>query len=240
MKEPRWNQRAFVVTGALLSGLALPVSGLADHAAGGPGGSSAAGWSIVHTSLGVLFVSFCVWHAALNRRALLRYLRGRTRPALCRRGKCSSRWRSSAESWPSRSRMRCWTPERHGSSPSDLDALHRSGPVPLPGVLVLRDGLPRGRARQVGVPLAQARRRRPRRALHRMWQLREGLQVRSAQRPERLRVSSASAIRGRRADRGRPARRRPRGPSTARRPSTDGCGVPPGPGTTPPARGSAP
>jgi hypothetical protein len=77
MKEPRWNQRAFVVTGALVSGLALPISGLADHAAGGPEGSAAPGWSIVHTSLGVLFVSFCVWHAALNRRALLRYLRGR-------------------------------------------------------------------------------------------------------------------------------------------------------------------
>jgi hypothetical protein len=70
----RWNQRAFVVTGAPLSGLAVPISGLADHAAGGPGGS-AVGWSIVHTSLGALFVGFCVRHAARNRRALLRNLR---------------------------------------------------------------------------------------------------------------------------------------------------------------------
>ena len=76
-QERRWNQRAFVVTGALLSGLALPISGLADHIAGDPGGAAAAAdWSIVHTSLGVLLVSFCVWHAALNRRVLLRYLRG--------------------------------------------------------------------------------------------------------------------------------------------------------------------
>ena len=30
-----WNQRAFVATGAVLSGLALPVTGLLDHAAGG-------------------------------------------------------------------------------------------------------------------------------------------------------------------------------------------------------------
>ena len=78
----RWNQRAFVTTGALLSGLALPISGLADHAAGGPEGSAAA-WSVVHTSLGALFVGFGVWHAALNRRALLRYVRtGRPAHAL--------------------------------------------------------------------------------------------------------------------------------------------------------------
>lgn len=75
----RWNQRAFVATGALLSGLALPISGLADHAAGGPGGSADA-WSVAHASLGGLFVGFCVWHAVLNRRALLRHLRGSTPP----------------------------------------------------------------------------------------------------------------------------------------------------------------
>lgn len=73
-REHRWNQRAFVTTGALLSGLALPLSGLADHAAGGPGGF-VVGWSVVHTSLGAIFAGFCVWHAALNRRALLRHLR---------------------------------------------------------------------------------------------------------------------------------------------------------------------
>ncbi|MEZ5125305.1 MAG: hypothetical protein R2826_03525 [Thermoleophilia bacterium] len=70
----RWNQRSFAAAGALLSGLALPLSGLADHVAGGSGGSSA-GWSIVHTSLGGIFVCFCIWHAVLNRRALLRHLR---------------------------------------------------------------------------------------------------------------------------------------------------------------------
>ncbi len=75
-RERRWNQRAFVVAGALLSGLALPVSGIADHAAGGPA-ESAVGWSIVHVVLGALFAGFCVWHAALNRRALLRYLRAK-------------------------------------------------------------------------------------------------------------------------------------------------------------------
>ena len=70
-----WNQRALVATGAVLSGLALPVTGLLDHAAGGSSAEDAVGWSIAHASMGALFVGFCVWHIALNRRALLRYLR---------------------------------------------------------------------------------------------------------------------------------------------------------------------
>ena len=73
-----WNQRAFVVLGAALSGLALPITGLADHAARQPVSSDeTAGWALVHTSLGIMFVAFCTWHVVLNRRALLRYLRGK-------------------------------------------------------------------------------------------------------------------------------------------------------------------
>ena len=38
---------------------------------------------VVHVLLGSLFVVFCTWHAVLNRRALLKYLRGKAvRPAL--------------------------------------------------------------------------------------------------------------------------------------------------------------
>lgn len=70
-----WNQRAFVATGAVLSGLALPATGLLDHAAGGSASASAVGWSIAHVSVSCLFVAFCGWHIVLNRRALLRYLR---------------------------------------------------------------------------------------------------------------------------------------------------------------------
>ena len=69
-----WNQRRFVALGAGLSGVALPVTGLADHLAGQSG--DPASWSIVHTSLGVVFVVFATWHCAMNRRALLRYVRG--------------------------------------------------------------------------------------------------------------------------------------------------------------------
>jgi len=75
MSTQSWNPRAFVATGAVLSGLALPVTGLLDHAAGGASGEAAVRWSIAHVSLSCLFLGFCAWHVVLNRRALLRYLR---------------------------------------------------------------------------------------------------------------------------------------------------------------------
>jgi hypothetical protein len=71
-----WNQRAFVATGAILSGLSLPLTGLLDHAVGGTSAANAVGWSIAHVSLSCVFVGFCTWHIFLNRCALLRYLRG--------------------------------------------------------------------------------------------------------------------------------------------------------------------
>jgi hypothetical protein len=73
--QSTWNQRSFVVLGAVLSGLALPATGLLDHAAGGSSSESAVGWSIAHISLSTLFVGFCTWHIVLNRRPLLKYLR---------------------------------------------------------------------------------------------------------------------------------------------------------------------
>lgn len=74
----RWDQRAFVVMGVALCGLALPITGLVDHVAGDSTSQGAAqGWAFTHTAIGGLFVAFCVWHALLNRRALLRHVRGR-------------------------------------------------------------------------------------------------------------------------------------------------------------------
>lgn len=72
--ETQWNQRRFVAVAAALSGMALPVTGLADHLAGEAG--DPVGWAIVHTTLGLLFVAFATWHCALNRRALMKYVRG--------------------------------------------------------------------------------------------------------------------------------------------------------------------
>ena len=71
--EGRWNQRRFVALGAALSGLALPATGLADHLAGEAG--DPASWSIVHTSVGVVFVAFVSWHCVLNRRPLVTHVR---------------------------------------------------------------------------------------------------------------------------------------------------------------------
>jgi hypothetical protein len=73
--QSAWNQRAFVTLGAVLSGLALPATGLLDHVAGGSSKESAVGWSIAHVSVSCLFVGFCTWHIVLNRRPLLKHLR---------------------------------------------------------------------------------------------------------------------------------------------------------------------
>jgi len=73
--QSAWNQRAFVALGAVLSGLALPATGLLDHSAGGSSSESAVGWSIAHISVSCLFIGFCTWHIVLNRRPLLKYLR---------------------------------------------------------------------------------------------------------------------------------------------------------------------
>ncbi len=66
----RLNKRAVIVLGAALSGLALPLTGLLDHAAGSE-------WALVHAAQGVLGVVFCTWHCVLNRSALLCYARAK-------------------------------------------------------------------------------------------------------------------------------------------------------------------
>lgn len=82
--KPHWDQRRFISVGALLSALALPITGVGDHLARhstGPQAGSA--WVVGHVVMGGLFVFFATWHVVLNRRALLRYLRSRVaRPTL--------------------------------------------------------------------------------------------------------------------------------------------------------------
>jgi hypothetical protein len=74
-----WDQRRFVSLGALFSGLALPVTGVADHLARHSTGPTAgSGWIVAHVTVSSLFVLFAAWHGVLNRRALLRYLRCKT------------------------------------------------------------------------------------------------------------------------------------------------------------------
>ena len=82
--DRRWNQRRFVSLGALFAGLALPITGVGDHLARHSSGPHAGiGWVVCHVTMGTLFVVFAAWHAVLNRRTLLKYLRSRSnRPAM--------------------------------------------------------------------------------------------------------------------------------------------------------------
>jgi hypothetical protein len=59
-----WNRRSVAVIGAGLSGLALPVTGLLDHAAGRE-------WALPHVAVALVCVLFCAWHVALNWRPLI-------------------------------------------------------------------------------------------------------------------------------------------------------------------------
>ncbi len=72
-----FNKRAFVAVTAALAGIGLPVTGLANHLfQSGPIGFHRHAWMSAHTSLGVLFLVFVIWHIMLNRRALCNYVRG--------------------------------------------------------------------------------------------------------------------------------------------------------------------
>jgi hypothetical protein len=73
-----FNLRGFVVLTATVSGLGLPISGLATHMHQMDSLFSASrhAWMSVHTLLGILFMVFTIWHAILNRRVLMKHLRG--------------------------------------------------------------------------------------------------------------------------------------------------------------------
>ena len=83
----RFNRRAFASTAMVSTGLALPVSGYANHVLQFEGMTVARhAWMSAHTSLGVLFTGFAAWHVALNWRPLLAQLRsaGRSNPVVRR------------------------------------------------------------------------------------------------------------------------------------------------------------
>jgi hypothetical protein len=72
----KMNPRAFAAIMAGLSGLTLPLTGLAlHHHTHHPGAQGYHGLFHAHVFLGVLFVVFSVWHLVLNRRSLIRYFR---------------------------------------------------------------------------------------------------------------------------------------------------------------------
>jgi hypothetical protein len=72
-----FNKRAFTAIMSGLTALTLPFSGLILH---GYSEGAIAGdihfWLTVHVLLGLLFIVFAAWHAIINRRALLSYIKG--------------------------------------------------------------------------------------------------------------------------------------------------------------------
>ena len=82
-----FNWRGFVILTATVTGLGLPITGLANHLHQlEPIVSfSRHAWMSAHTILGVLFMVSIVSHAIFNRRILLNYVRGHAaRPGIGR------------------------------------------------------------------------------------------------------------------------------------------------------------
>jgi hypothetical protein len=77
LKKDSFNKRAFIALTASIAGLGLPITGLANHLSQLEFISFRRhAWMAAHTSLGVLFLAFVIWHAILNRRAFFPYVRG--------------------------------------------------------------------------------------------------------------------------------------------------------------------
>jgi hypothetical protein len=87
-----FNLRGFVIVTAAVTGLGLPITGLANHLHQMEPivSFSRHAWMSVHTILGILFMASTVWHAIFNRRILLNYVRGHApRPGIGREAVCA-------------------------------------------------------------------------------------------------------------------------------------------------------
>jgi hypothetical protein len=72
-----FSVRAFVALVAAIAGLGLPVTGVANHLHQlAPMTTARHAWMSAHNILGLLFVVFALWHAILNRRALVKHVGG--------------------------------------------------------------------------------------------------------------------------------------------------------------------
>ena len=71
----RLNRRALVAIGATVTGLALPVTGVADHVLlNSTGGAGFNAGSVTHWTCALLFIGFVTWHVVLNRKAYRRHI----------------------------------------------------------------------------------------------------------------------------------------------------------------------
>jgi hypothetical protein len=77
MPRRPFNTRAFITLVVAISGVGLPVTGVANHYYGfDPITVARHAWMSAHNVLGVIFVVFATWHVILNRRALWSHARG--------------------------------------------------------------------------------------------------------------------------------------------------------------------
>ena len=75
-----FNKRAFTAIMSGLTALTLPITGLILHGySEGAISGDKHSWLMAHVVLGFLFVVFAAWHAIINRRPLLNYIRGVSR-----------------------------------------------------------------------------------------------------------------------------------------------------------------
>jgi hypothetical protein len=72
-----FDKRTFVALTEALCGLGLAISGLASHIYEmDPMTLPRHAWVAAHSSLGVIFCVFTIWHLILNRKVFTKYLRG--------------------------------------------------------------------------------------------------------------------------------------------------------------------
>jgi hypothetical protein len=76
-KSGSFRVRSFVAATALLSGLSLPISGLANHLYGPDEMNDARhAWMALHNVLALIFLVFVIWHVVLNFRGLKKHIKG--------------------------------------------------------------------------------------------------------------------------------------------------------------------
>lgn len=74
MKE-KFNKRAFVSTGLLISGIILPVSGIMNHKLGfSPLEGARHFWMSMHNMSGILFTIFAIFHVIMNMETIKKHL----------------------------------------------------------------------------------------------------------------------------------------------------------------------
>jgi hypothetical protein len=74
--QKKFNTRAFISTGMLISFIGLPFSGTMNHILGFDGLTIQRHlWMSVHNVLAVFFTIFAVWHVILNRKPVLNALK---------------------------------------------------------------------------------------------------------------------------------------------------------------------